>query len=74
MAKHPKSLDGLTRDSDGRIREKVSDPLVGKLREEHATDDDAGDDAYWVEKAIEAEKSGYAGCEKSMEFLLEKLV
>ncbi|KWT90998.1 hypothetical protein [Candidatus Magnetominusculus xianensis] len=54
----------------GRICEKLSDPLAGKLQQE----DGADDDSYWVEKAVEAEKSGYAGYEKSIEFLLEKLV
>ncbi|QWR77338.1 hypothetical protein [Candidatus Magnetomonas plexicatena] len=32
------------------------------------------DDTYWIEKAVEAEKGGYAGHEKTIEFLLEKLV
>ncbi|MBF0565106.1 MAG: hypothetical protein HQK89_07680 [Nitrospirae bacterium] len=36
--------------------------------------DNTDDDTYWIEKAIEAEKSGYAGYEESIEFLLERLV
>jgi hypothetical protein len=70
MAKHPKGLDDLTLGKGGEIRHKRSVPLAGKLREEYGADDDM----YWVEKAIEAEKSGYVGYEKSIEFLLEKLV
>ncbi|MBF0457971.1 MAG: hypothetical protein HQK99_08765 [Nitrospirae bacterium] len=64
MSKHS------TKTLDGRICEKQSGPLAGEFRQE----DGAEDDAYWIEKALEAEKSGYAGHEKSIEFLLEKLV
>ncbi|MEO5359214.1 MAG: hypothetical protein H7843_02065 [Nitrospirota bacterium] len=53
-----------------RSCEKRSEPLTGKLRQDNGADDDS----YWIEKAVEAEKSGYAGNEKSIEFLLEKLV
>lgn len=36
MAKHyPKGLDGRMRDSDGEIRKKRSDTLVGTLRGEY---------------------------------------
>ncbi|MBF0555392.1 MAG: hypothetical protein HQK96_12705 [Nitrospirae bacterium] len=70
MAKHQKGLDDLILGKGGEIRHKLSVPLAGNIAEEYGADDDI----YWVEKAIEAEKSGYAGYEKSIEFLLEKLV
>lgn len=31
------------------------------------------EDLYWAEKAIEGEKSGYIGTEKSMKFLIDRL-
>ncbi|MBF0459734.1 MAG: hypothetical protein HQK99_17745 [Nitrospirae bacterium] len=70
MAKHSKSLDDLTLDNGGGVCHKAGDPFSGKLRQEYG----ANDDAYWVDKAIEAEKGGYAGYEKAIEFLLGKLV
>lgn len=38
MTKHPKGLDGRTRDNDGEIREKRGDTLVGTLRETYGQD------------------------------------
>ncbi|MBF0521115.1 MAG: hypothetical protein HQK92_15505 [Nitrospirae bacterium] len=70
MAKHPKCLDDLTLSKGSEIHHKQSVPLAGKLSEEYSADDDM----YWLEKAIEAEKSGYVGQDKTIGFILEKLV
>ncbi|MBF0608411.1 MAG: antitoxin family protein [Candidatus Magnetobacterium sp. LHC-1] len=37
-------------------------------------DNNTEDDAYWIERAMQAEKNGYIGHERSLVFIIERLV
>ncbi len=37
-------------------------------------EDDAEDDVWWIEKAVQAENSGYIGHKQALNFIIEKLV
>ncbi|MBF0336594.1 MAG: hypothetical protein HQL05_02060 [Nitrospirae bacterium] len=67
-------------DSEGRRIAAIVDMEELRRVEELIEDTDdlltaaEEDDAYWIEMAMRAEKSGYIGHEQTLAFIIEKLV